>query len=131
MMWWDWSTAGQDLTSEPDEFGKPVYDKKKGDYRWEKNVIPEYRWYNGQADYYQVGDLIDPENIVEINKLSGNIYDETAKITPFKMMRGKQIYDSKNRYLITPKMFGEGGYWTTFNWDKAAELGMAVSNLAY
>jgi len=46
-------------------------------------------------------------------------------------MRGKQIYDSKNRYLITPKMFGEGGYWTTFDWDEASEIGMAASNMAY
>jgi octaheme c-type cytochrome (tetrathionate reductase family) len=131
MTWWDWSTAGQDLNPDPDEFGKPVYDKKKGTYLWEKNVTPAYKWYNGQADYYRAGDKIDPENLVEINKLSGNIYDETAKITPFKLMRGKQIYDSKNRYLITPKMFGEGGYWTTFDWNEASELGMAVSNLAY
>jgi len=129
--WWDWSTAGQDINPDPDEFGKPVYNKKKGDFLWEKNVIPAYKWYNGQADYYQAGDPIDPENMVEINKLSGNIYDENAKITPFKLMRGKQIYDSKNRYLITPKMFGEGGYWSSFDWNKAAELGMVTSNLAY
>ncbi len=131
MTWWDWSTAGQDIKSEPDEFGKPVYSKKKGDFHWEKNVIPAYLWHNGQADYYRAGDHIDPENVVEINKLSGNIYDENAKIAPFKLMRGKQIYDSKNRYLITPKMFGEGGYWTTFDWDKASELGMVASELAY
>ena len=129
--WWDWSTAGQDLNKEADEFGKPLYDKKKGDFLWEKNVIPAYSWYNGKAEYYLPGDKIDPENIVEINKLSGSIYDETAKITPFKLMRGKQIYDSKNRYLITPKMFGEGGYWSDFDWNKAAELGMAASNLDY
>lgn len=131
MTWWDWSAAGQDITPDPDEFGKPVYDKKKGDFRWEKNVIPAYQWYNGQADYYQAGDPINPENVVEINKLSGSIYDENAKITPFKLMRGKQIYDSKNRYLITPKMFGEGGYWSTFDWDEASEIGMAVSDLPY
>jgi len=129
--WWDWSTAGQDITKEPDEFDKPVYDKKKGDFLWEKNVIPAYTWYNGQAEYYLPGHQINPENIVEINRLSGNIYDETAKITPFKLMRGKQIYDAKNRYLITPKMFGEGGYWSEFDWDKAAELGMEASKLEY
>ena len=28
-------------------------------------------------------------------------------------------------------MFGEGGFWTTFEWNEASELGMAVSNLAY
>ncbi len=78
-----------------------------------------------------MGHKIDPENVVEINKLSGNIYDESAKITPFKLMRGKQIYDTKNRYLITPKMFGEGGYWTVFDWNEAAEKGMAATNLEY
>ena len=129
--WWDWSTAGQDKTVPTDEFGKPTYDKKKGDFTWAKNVVPEYRWHNGQADYYRFGDKIDPEKTVEINKLAGNIEDETAKITPFKLMRGKQIYDSKNQYLITPKMFGEGGYWKTFDWNSAADLGMKETNIPY
>jgi len=131
MVWWDYSTAGQDITKEPDQFGKPTYDKKKGDFTWEKNVIPEYRWYNGQADYYQDGHKIDADLPIELNKLSGNIYDESARITPFKVMRGKQIYDTGNRYLIKPKMFGEGGYWATFDWNKASELGMAASHLEY
>jgi octaheme c-type cytochrome (tetrathionate reductase family) len=131
MIWWDWSTAGQDLEREPDEFGKPVYAKKKGDFLWAKNVIPEYRWYNGKADYYRAGDKINPEQALDLNKLSGSIYDADAKITPFKLMGGKQIYDVENRYLITPKVFGEGGYWSDFDWDKAAELGMAISGLNY
>ncbi len=129
--WWDWSTAGQDKTVQPDEFGMPSYNKKKGDFIWEKNVVPEYRWHNGQADYYQLGDKIDPEKAVELNKLTGNIEDEMAKITPFKVMRGKQIYDSKNNYIITPKLFGEDGYWKTYDWNNASELGMAESNMAY
>jgi octaheme c-type cytochrome (tetrathionate reductase family) len=129
--WWDWSTAGQDKTVEKDEFGKPLYDKKKGDFKWEMNVIPEYRWHNGKADYYQMGDKIDQEQVVELNKLTGNIDDETAKITPFKVMRGKQIYDTKNKCLITPKLFGKDGYWNTYDWNLAATLGMAESNLPY
>ncbi len=129
--WWDWSTAGQDKTVEKDEFGMPLYDKKKGDFIWEKNVVPEYKWHNGQADYYQFGDKIEPGSVVELNQLTGNISDETAKITPFKVMRGKQIYDSKNSYLITPKLFGKDGYWNTFDWDSASELGMTASHMAY
>ena len=129
--WWDWSTAGEDRTSEPGEFGLPTYDKKKGDFLWEKNVVPEYRWHNGQADYYMLGDIIDPDKAVELNILTGNIEDKKAKITPFKSMRGEQIYDSKNNYLIIPKLFGEDGYWKTFDWNSASELGMASSNLPY
>mgnify|MGYP001823123691 FL=1 len=68
---------------------------------------------------------------MDINQLSGNIYDANARITPFKLMRARQIYDVKNRYLITPKMFGEGGFWSEFDWNKAAGLGMAVSGLEY
>lgn len=129
--WWDWSAAGQDKQEHTDEFGKPVYDKKKGDFAWGKNVVPEYRWHNGQADYYQIGDKVDPEKVVQINSLSGNIKDSQAKITPFKLMRGKQIYDSENNYLITPKLFGPDGYWTTFDWISASELGMAETKLAF
>ena len=69
--------------------------------------------------------------MVELNRLSGSIDDESAKITPFKVMRGKQIYDSRNNYLIAPKLFGEDGYWKTFNWDKASALGMAELDLEY
>jgi len=114
-----------------DEFGLPTYDKKKGDFVWSKNVIPEYRWYNGQADYYEFGDKVNPAKVVELNKLNGSIKDPKAKITPFKVMRGKQIYDTQNNYLIVPKLFGEGGYWKTFDWNGAAELGMQSINLAY
>jgi octaheme c-type cytochrome (tetrathionate reductase family) len=129
--WWDWSTAGQDKVVEPDEFGMQVYDKNKGDFVWSKNVIPEYRWHNGKAYYYQYGDLVDPAKELELNRLYGNIEDAGAKITPFKVMRGKQIYDSEKRYLIIPKLFGADGYWKTYNWDEASRIGMASVNLAY
>jgi octaheme c-type cytochrome (tetrathionate reductase family) len=129
--WWDWSTAGQDKTVENDEFGMPTYNKKKGDFTWGMDVIPEYSWHNGQADYYQFGDVIDPAKILELNSLAGNIKDPESKITPFKVMRGKQIFDTENNYLVVPKLFGAGGYWKTFDWNGAAELGMKSIELAY
>lgn len=129
--WWDWSSAGQDKTVMNNEFGKPTYDKKKGDFIWGKNVIPEYRWHNGQADYYLIGDPIGSEKPVQLNRLAGTIEDEMAKITPFKVMRGKQIYDAENRYFIVPKLFGADGFWSTFNWNEAAALGMEEIKLAY
>ena len=129
--WWDWSTAGKDKEVEKDEYGMESYNKKKGDFAWSKNVVPEYRWYNGQADYYMFGDKIDPTNPVSLNELSGDIKDPKAKITPFKVMRGKQIYDSQNNYMIVPKLFGKDGYWKTFDWNSASALGMQSINLPY
>jgi octaheme c-type cytochrome (tetrathionate reductase family) len=129
--WWDWSTAGQDKEDKLNKYGKSTYSKKKGDFAWCRDVIPEYRWHNGQADYYQYGEVIDPNEVVELNKLAGRIEDPSAKITPFKVMRGKQIYDSENNYLIVPKLFGEDGYWKNWDWDLAARLGMESIDLPY
>jgi hypothetical protein len=66
-----------------------------------------------------------------LNTLSGNIKDPNAKITPFKVMRGKQIYDAGNNYLIVPKLYGKGGYWDTWDWDQASTIGMESIDLAY
>lgn len=129
--WWDWSTAGKDKKTEKDQFGMEKYNKKKGDFIWEMNVVPEYRWYNGKADYYKIGEKFEPEKVVKLNNLNGDIKDPNAKIAPFKIMRGKQIYDSENNYLIVPKLFGKGGYWDTYNWDAAAKLGMETISLKY
>ena len=109
----------------------PDYDKKKGDYRWNKNVIPEYKWHNGRADYYLYGDIINPQEVVHLNKLTGDIDDQDARITPFKVMKGKQPYDSRNNYMVVAKLFGEGGYWDTYNWNDAVKLGMQTINMAF
>lgn len=130
-VWWDWSTAGQDKETTKDEYGMDLYSKKKGDFKWDKNVVPEYRWHNGQADYYMHGDKIDPEKVVVLNTLKGSYDDPNSKITPFKLMKGKQIYDSKNNYLIVPKLYGKDGYWKTFDWNSAAKLGMLTIGLDY
>ncbi len=130
-VWWDWSKAGEDKSTFKDEFGEETYNKMKGEFKWEKNVIPTYKWYNGSASYYSAGDKIEPGNIVMLNSLNGDIKDPKAKIAPFKVMRGKQIYDSNNNYLIVPKLFGEGGYWKMYDWNYASQLGMKELNLPY
>ncbi len=128
--WWDWSTAGQkeDVKSAD---GHDTYSKMKGDFKWEKNIAPEYAWYNGSANYYTFGEKFDPTKVLKLNTLNGSITDPKAKIAPFKVMRGKQIFDTKNNYLIVPKLFGADGYWKTYDWNKASELGMKAVNLNY
>jgi len=130
-VWWDWSKAGEDRPESKDEFGKETYNKMKGEFKWAKNVIPTYKWYNGSANYYSFGDKINPSKIVMLNMPNGDIKDPKAKIAPFKVMRGKQIYDSQNNYLIIPKLFGEGGYWKNYDWNLASQLGMKEVNLPY
>jgi octaheme c-type cytochrome (tetrathionate reductase family) len=122
---WDWSEAGQD------EEDSHEYLKIKGRFVYAKELMPEYYWYNGAVDRYLLGDTIDPDVATQLNPPLGGINDPTAKIWPFKVHRGSQIYDEEYRYFIQPKVSGEGGYWTDFDWDQAARLGSEITGLPY
>ena len=129
-MWWDWSTAGR-----KDQHGKPLvikdadgydtYDFKKGDFRWESNVVPEYRWFNGEVRHATMGKKIDDSAVVPINVTSGSYDDPKSRIWPFKVMRGRQPYDSENKVLAVPHLFGKDGdaYWKSFDWGRAIKAG--------
>ena len=125
-MHWDWSTAGQDLAEDPH-----TYLKIKGSFVYERGFTPTYLWYNGTADRYLLGDVIDPSQSTPINLPLGDIADNTAKIWPFKVHRANQIYDTGHNYLLQPKTVGEGGYWETFDWHQAAQLGSEAAGLVY
>lgn len=127
-IWWDWSKAGMDIKPE-EEYGRETFMKKKGEFHWGKNLRPEYAWYNGEMERYLLGDTFDPKKVLYINKPIGSVHDSHAKIYPFKVMRGKQIYDAKYNYLIVPHLWG--GYWKYFDWDRAAREGMEVVGLPY
>jgi octaheme c-type cytochrome (tetrathionate reductase family) len=125
-VYWDWSAAGQDIPEDPHE-----YLKIKGSFVYEQNIMPEYAWFNGQADRYILGDVIDPSVPTVLNMPKGEITDPEAKIWPFKIHRARQIYDPIYSILLQPKTVGEGGYWTEFDWDLAARLGSEAAGIAY
>lgn len=123
---WDWSQAGQDIEEDPHE-----YLKIKGRFIYERNFMPEYAWFNGNADRYLLGEEIDPSETTVLNQPQGDINDPDAKIWPFKVHTAKQIYDPNYNILLQPKTVGEGGYWTDFDWDQAARLGSEAANIPY
>lgn len=135
---WDWSQArkmpkGQE--EEKDSHGHAVFLANKGRFTYGEKVVPTYAWYNGSAGAYQLGEKINPADVTRLNYPLGDIHDPSARIHPFKVHKGKQIYDSKNSYFITPKVFGfpgdEDAFWVGFDWNRAAVAGMKASGLAY
>ena len=128
-VFWDWSTAGQDIKSEKDKYGMPTYDKKKGNFKWQEAAKPEYHWYNGTVKRYILGDRISDTGVTALTWPVGDIKDQASRIYPFKVHRGRQISDAVNRYLIAPKLWG--GYWKHWDWDQASREGMAAAGLAY
>ena len=97
MVWWDWSKAGKLKDGKPvieeGEFGKPVYKSIKGEFKWEKNVVPEYFWFTGSLSSTTADDVIDPAKVVPVSHPVGDGSDPGARIFPFKIHRGKQPYD--------------------------------------
>lgn len=128
-VYWDWSTAGQDIKKPLGKYGKPVYAKKKGDFQWKQTARPTYSWYNGTVKRYILGDRINKSGVTELTKPMGAFDDPASQIYPFKQHRGRQISDAVYKYLIVPKLWK--GYWKHWNWDKAAREGMQAAGLKY
>jgi len=135
---WDWSTAGKLRNGEPyeekDSSGYDTYMSIKGSFVWGKNVRPEYVWSNGTAAHYLLGDSITAIP-VKLNELHGDYADPDAMITPVKIHRSRQPYDTVYRRIAQPRLFaprkGEGGFWEDFNWDTSIREGMALVGEPY
>ncbi|MGA6924893.1 MAG: tetrathionate reductase family octaheme c-type cytochrome, partial [Desulfosarcina sp.] len=139
-MFWDWSSAGRMKDGKPyeetGELGKPVYDTKKGDFVWAKNVQPSYFWYNGSMEHLTVKDTVDPGEVVALNRPLGSRNDPDSRIFPFKVHLGKQPYDKINKNMVIVHLFPKGkedttAYWKKFDWGKAIDFGMTYAGLEY
>ena len=136
--WWDWSTAGRLRDGQPyheeDAKGRHTYLSTKGDFRWEEDVTPDYAWWDGVVEYSLLGDEIDPEGVVPVNRIGGAADDPDSRIYPFKRMTGRQAYDVENRNLVYTNVFGpttDTAFWTNFDWGRAIARGMEGSGVPY
>jgi hypothetical protein len=82
-----------------------------------------------------LGDKIDPSQPTMINKPAGDINDPTARIFPFKIHVSNQPFDKVFNYLLQPRTGGggdgEGGFWETFDWPSALELGAQDTGMEF
>ncbi len=137
-MWWDWSKAGAMKDGKPYSVEGPLhrhsYTSKKGEFRWEKNVQPEYAWFNGTLEYLLLTDKVDPsKGPVQVNHPVGSMDDPRSRIYPFKVHRGKQPFDPVNQTFLAPHLFGkdQDAYWKNFDWKKASQHGMDYLGLPF
>jgi octaheme c-type cytochrome (tetrathionate reductase family) len=127
---WDWSTAGRfDAQGRPykekDAGGNASYATQKGSLTWEKDVVPEYLWFNGRTSHVLLSQPLGEARPVEINSVQGAYGD--GKIWPFKVHTGKQPYDVERGTFVVPKLFGpkgSGAYWSDYNWEASIRAGM-------
>jgi len=134
---WDWSTAGQDIDPIPlSPDGRPTYDKKKGNFVWEKNVRPVLRVHNGKWNKVMINVNDKYESTpVQLSAPAADPSDLSAMIYPFKLMTGKQVADKNNKTMLVPHLFGMPGglnpYWAKYDWDLAIRDGAAYTGQTY
>jgi hypothetical protein len=134
-MSWDWSKAGDLKDGKPyvikGEFNKPTYKSIKGEFKWAKNVRPEYFWYNGSFSNVGIKDKIDPASIVKVSHPIGDKDDPDSRIHPFKIHKGNQPYDKVSKQIVAPILSGPKGYWTTFDMNDAIIRGNKTLDVPY
>jgi octaheme c-type cytochrome (tetrathionate reductase family) len=136
-MTWDWSTAGKldehghRIQIKGSE-GRAIYDSKKGNFTYERYVIPEYTWFNGNVRYTLFGEKVATDK-VKINDFLGSADDPNSRIWPVKVFRGKQPYDIGNETLAVFHTAGkdDAAFWGNYDWDKALTAGMKAMGLEY
>ena len=134
---WYWETAGQDIEPPIDpETGRPEYDKKKGNFKWENNVRPVLRYSNGKWDRKLI--VADDKYTTEPIQLAvpqGDYNDPEAMIYPFKLMVGSQPVDPITKTILVPHLFGmKGGpnpYWAKYDWNLALQDAAAYTGQDY
>ncbi len=112
-------------------FGKPTFKSIKGEFVWDKNVTPEYFWFNGSITSTTADDTIDPAQVVKVSEPVGNRQDPEARIYPFKIHKAVQPYDKINKKLLAPLLSGKNGYWTSFDMNDAIMRGQKALGLPY
>ncbi len=134
-MSWDWSESGRLKNGKPYKtkgaFGKYDYLSIKGQMKWEKNLKPEYFWFNGSIESVTTKDPIDPGSVAAVSHPVGSREDENSRIFPFKVHRGVQPYDKIHNTLLAPLLGGENGYWKTLDWNRALSKGQEALGLPF
>jgi octaheme c-type cytochrome (tetrathionate reductase family) len=125
----DFSAAGKDRTNIPLMQGRPTYDKRYGEMTWGRNVVPIYKWFDGNRMSYVLGDKIDPRKPVVLNAPLGDKHIARARIYPFKVHRAVQPYDTERKILAAVRF--EDALWKDFDWAKAIGLGMKAMGAGF
>ena len=96
-------------------------------------MVPHYAWFNGHVEY-ATGEEIDPTAAVKVNRIKGAPGGADSRIWPFKLMEGRQAYDTDSNKLAYSHVWGpttDTAFWTNFDWPKAIEAGMKAAGQEY
>lgn len=140
---WDWRTAGKTRDGEGykeknytqgNGEHRATYKSIKGSFRYGEDLVPEYRWFNGQMSYATIDTRFNPaDQPIPINAVNGSADDPGSRIWPFKRMHTVQPYDKGNDTLVYMHLWGadDNAFWGNYDFGNAINAGMAENRQAY
>ena len=140
---WDWRTAGRTRNGEGyHEHGytqgngeeRYTYKSIKGSFTYAENLVPLYRWFDGQMQYTTIDTKFDVDRQpIAINDFTGSRDDGRSRIWPFKPMRTWMPADMGNGTLVYNHLWGEDedSYWGNYDMGRAIAHGMKQFGLPY
>ncbi len=123
---WNWLLSGN-ATAIYQQRNKPL--AERGIFLG-REIIPHYFWDNGTDILYTRGTKIHPDRTTRLQGPGPRT--PMSKIMPFTVQFGTQLYDTKYRYLISPKLPGNTApFFNGTDWGPVITGGMNKIRLPY
>ncbi len=121
---WNWIMSGRTNRMFQDyPNGRSLAQDENG-FTSSTRLEPAYLWDDGGDIVYARGQRIMPQELTYLQKPAGG-RGPAAKIAPFRVIYGTQMYDSKYRYLVSPLLQPTGSaLFPGSDWESIARQGM-------
>lgn len=127
---WNWLMTGKANRLYYSTAGTRVLARDENGITLARELEPVYMWDNGGDIIYTRGERIRPQEMTYLQHPDEKNTD--AKITPFRVVYGTQLYDTKYRYLISPLLQATGAaFFAGSEWETIARQGMEAIILPF
>lgn len=130
MISWNWIMTGKSNRVYQDRPNGQALIQDENGFTAARMIEPVYLWDDGNDQIYTRGERIKPQELTYLQKPTGRT--PGAKIAPFRVVYGTQMYDTKYRYLISPLLKDTGStFFPKSDWENIAKQGMEAIVLPF
>lgn len=127
---WNWIMTGKTNRVYQNRTDSRALVQDENGFTSATQLEPVYLWDDGNDLVYTRGQRIKPQELTYLQRPSEK--SSQSKITPFRVIYGTQMYDSKYRYLISPLLYPTGTtYFPDSDWENIAQQGMKAIVLPF
>jgi hypothetical protein len=127
---WNWLMTGKTNTVFRAGNGAGLQLHDQNGFWAARDIEPVYFRDDGADNVYSRGQKIQPQELTVLQQPAAA--SAGAKLSPFRVLYGTQLYDSRYRYLISPLLQAEGDVlFPGSDWEAIARKGMEAMVLPF